>query len=51
MNMFAATKAKTVAEYLAALPAGRKDTILMLHAFIRKTVPKLKSHFAYNMLG
>src|SRR3989338_8608825 len=51
MNMFKPTKAKTVAEYLAAVPAERKDTILQLHNFIRKTVPKLKPHFAYNMLG
>ncbi|MBC7836628.1 DUF1801 domain-containing protein [Acetobacteraceae bacterium] len=51
MNMFKATKAKTVAEYIAAVPAERKDTILQVHNFIRKTVPKLKSHFAYNMLG
>ena len=51
MNMFKPVKAKTVAQYLAAVPAERKDTILRLHNFIRKTVPKLKSHFAYNMLG
>ena len=51
MNMFKPTKAKTVAEYIAAVPPERKDTILQLHNFIRKTVPKLKSHFAYNMLG
>jgi len=51
MNMFKPTKAKTVAEYIAAVPADRKETILQLHNFIRKTVPKLKSHFAYNMLG
>ena len=51
MNMFAPTKAKTVAEYIAAVPAHRKATILKLHNFIKKTVPKLKSHFAYNMLG
>ena len=51
MNMFKASKATTVAEYLAAVPAERKATILKLHSFIRKTVPKLKSHFAYNMLG
>jgi len=49
--MFKPTKAKTVAEYIEAVPTERKDTILQLHNFIRKTVPKLKSHFAYNMLG
>lgn len=49
--MFKPTKAKTVAEYIAAVPAERKDTILKLHNFIRKAVPKLKPHFSYNMLG
>lgn len=51
MNMFKPTKAKTVAEYIAAVPVERRGIILQLHKFIRKTVPKLKSHFAYNMLG
>ncbi len=51
MNMFKPTKAKTVAGYIAAVPSERKATILKLHNFIKKTVPKLKSHFAYNMLG
>ena len=51
MNMFKPTKAKTVAEYIEAVPTERKDTILQLHNFIRKTVPRLKPHFAYNMLG
>lgn len=49
--MFKPTKAKTVAKYLAAVPVERKDDMQKLHAFIRKTVPKLKSHFAHNMLG
>lgn len=51
MNMFKAVKATTVAEYLAAIPPERKAIINFLHDFIRKTVPKLKVHFAYNMLG
>lgn len=51
MNMFKPTKAKTVAQYIAAVPADRKDTVVQLHKFILKTVPKLKPHFAYNMLG
>ncbi len=51
MNMFKPTKAKTTAQYLAAVPAEQKDTMLQLDKFIRKTVPKLKPHFAYNMLG
>lgn len=51
MNMFKPVKASTVASYLAAVPAERKDAIVQLHHFIQKTVPKLKPHFAYNMLG
>lgn len=50
-NMFKATKAKSVAAYIAAVPKERKEAIMFLHAFIQKSVPKLKSHFAYNMLG
>lgn len=51
MNMFKPTKAKTVTGYLAAVPKERKDAITFLHQFIQKTAPKLKPHFAYNMLG
>ncbi len=51
MNMFKATKAKTVKEYMAAVPPERKELMEFLHAFIQKTAPKLKPHFAYNMLG
>lgn len=51
MNMFQPTKAKTVQEYLDAVPAERKEMIVFLHDFIQKAAPKLKSHFAYNMLG
>lgn len=51
MNMFKATKAKTVTEYLKAVPAERKELIEFMHAFIQKSAPKLKPHFAYNMLG
>jgi hypothetical protein len=50
-NMFKPTKAKTVAQYLAAVPEDRKNTVGFLHAFIQKAVPRLKPHFAYNMLG
>lgn len=49
--MFKPTRAKSVTEYLAAVPKERKNVILFLHNFILKTAPKLKSHFAYNMLG
>jgi hypothetical protein len=51
MNMFKPTKAKTVKEYMAALPPERREPIEFLHKLIQETAPKLKSHFAYNMLG
>jgi hypothetical protein len=50
-NMFKATKEKTTKEYVAALPDDRRKIVIFLDKFIRKTVPKLKPHFAYNMLG
>lgn len=49
--MFKAARASTVKEYLAAVPTERQDIIKFLHIFIQKTAPKLKPHFAYNMLG
>jgi uncharacterized protein YdhG (YjbR/CyaY superfamily) len=51
MNMFKNTKATTVATYLAMLPDERKKTIRFLHTLIKNTSPKLKAHFAHNMLG
>ncbi len=51
MNMFKRVKATTVASYLASVPPERQELIRFLHGFIRKTAPKLKAHFAYNMLG
>ncbi len=51
MNMFKPTKAKSVKEYMDALPAERREPMEFLHDFIQKTAPTLKSHFAYNMLG
>ncbi len=51
MNMFKPTKAKTAAEYIALLPADRREAIEFLHTFIQKTAPSLTPHFAYNMLG
>jgi uncharacterized protein YdhG (YjbR/CyaY superfamily) len=50
-NMFKKIKATNIKEYLASVPDERKETIVFLDKFIRKTVPKLKPHFAYNMLG
>ncbi len=49
--MFKKTKADSVKTYIAAVQEDRKPVILFLHDFIQKTVPKLKPHFAYNMLG
>lgn len=49
--MFKSTKAKTVEEYLDQVPRERKEIVLFFHEFIKKTVPKFKSYFAYNMLG
>ncbi|MGE4158612.1 MAG: iron chaperone [Planctomycetota bacterium] len=51
MNMFKKTKAKTVRDYLDAVPEGRQETVRALHAFIQKAAPKLKPHFSYNMIG
>jgi hypothetical protein len=49
--MFKKVKTKSVEEYLAAVPKERQNDFLALHNFIQKTVPKLKLHFANNMLG
>lgn len=49
--MFKKVKAKTVKEYLSAVPVDRKETIQSLHSFIQKAVPKLKPYFASNMIG
>lgn len=51
MNMFKPVKAKTVKEYFEGLPDDRKKTMQFIDAFIRKTAPSLKPHFAYNMPG
>lgn len=50
MNMFKPVKAKSVKEYFAMLPEERRKSIQFLDTFIKKTAPKLKAHFAYNML-
>ena len=49
--MFKGVKATTVDEYLAMVPDERKEIIDFMHDFIQKKVPKLKPHFAYNMIG
>jgi Domain of unknown function (DU1801) len=49
--MFKPTKAKNTKEYLVSLPKERRELVGFLDKFIRTTAPKLKPHFAYNMLG
>jgi hypothetical protein len=51
MNMFAKNSAASVKQYIDNVPEDRKQVIKFLHSFIQKTAPKLKSHFATNMLG
>lgn len=51
MNMFQPVKAKTVQEYLDAVPPERREAMHCLHNFIQQVSPSLKAHFAYNMLG
>lgn len=51
MNMFAKNAATSVGEYLSLVPADRKKEIDFLHNFIQKAVPKLKPHYASNMIG
>ncbi len=49
--MFKPVKANSVASYLAQVPLERQEIIFFLHDLVQKTVPKLKPHLAYNMLG
>jgi uncharacterized protein YdhG (YjbR/CyaY superfamily) len=49
--MFKAVKATTVEGYLAQVPPERQEIINQMHVLIQETVPALKPHFAYNMLG
>ena len=51
MNMFKPVGAKTTDEYVAMLTDERREQIEFLDDLIKKTVPKMKSFFAYNMLG
>ena len=51
MNMFKKVKADSIPSYIASLPDDRKAIVRSLDKLIRKTVPKLKPHFAFNMLG
>lgn len=49
--MFKPVGATTVREYFDLLTPERREILTKLDAFIKKTVPSLKPHFAYNMLG
>jgi uncharacterized protein YdhG (YjbR/CyaY superfamily) len=49
--MFKPVKATSVTEYISVLEPERKAVVTFLHKLIKDTAPKLKSHFAYNMIG
>jgi len=49
--MFKPVKAKSIKEYFAMLPKERREPMEFLHKFIKKTAPKLKPNFLYNMPG
>lgn len=51
MNMFKPVKAKNEKEYIDSIDEPRKSEIIELDKFIKKTVPSLKSNYAFNMLG
>jgi uncharacterized protein YdhG (YjbR/CyaY superfamily) len=51
MNMFKPVKATSVKEYFEMLPKERREHMEFLDKFIKKTAPKLKPNFIYNMLG
>ena len=49
--MFKPVKAMSAKEYFDMLPKERREPMEFLHKFIKKTVPKLKPNFLYNMPG
>src|SRR5687767_14986746 len=51
MNMFAESSATSTKEYIKSIPHDRRKTVESLDQFIKRTAPKLKPHFATNMLG
>ena len=51
MNMFKPTKVNTIKDYIASVSGERKEIVIFLNNFIKKTVPKLKPYFATNMIG
>jgi hypothetical protein len=46
-----ASSAKTVTEYLAAIPAPQRADARRLHKLIRKTAPSLKPFLSSGMIG
>ena len=42
---------RTVTQYIASLPAGRKEAVQALHKLIRKAAPKLKPEMCQGMIG
>lgn len=51
MNMFKPSSATSIDQYIGMIKEPRKSEIIKLHELIKKSVPKLKSYFAYNMIG
>lgn len=52
MNMFKPVRATDVKSYIRNIvDKDRRESIEFLHKFIQESAPKLKPHFAYNMLG
>jgi len=51
MNMFKPTKATNIPDYIASVPAQRKEMFNFLYNFITQTLPAFKPYFASNMIG
>ncbi len=51
MNMFKPTAAKTPEEYINMIDEPRRSEIKKLHEFITQTIPDLKPHILYGMIG
>lgn len=49
--MFKAVKAKTVKEYIDALPEERRQIMEAFDKFMKANAPSLKPNFLYNMPG
>lgn len=42
---------KTPRQYIAKVPANRREAVQALHEAITKAAPKLKAHIVYGMIG